>query len=184
MRSAIRKSLVLVLVAVAAIAIGVPVSAQAATATATAPALHASDCATGPSPHNFTLEDSASGYYAEIDSSTSNLYIGGGTPHDFCQALVSSGIVQIFTTSTDYCLAYSHADNDAYQHIPAGCQSTSPPSYMQWKFILEEVSGAKIYALQNVYSGTCVESLYGSTTVTFTSCDSVYATAFYVDAIV
>jgi hypothetical protein len=167
MHSAIRKSLVLVLGAVAAITLGIPASAQAATAR---PDLYASNCATGPSPQDFQLVDDSGGV-GEIDSTTSDLYFGGGTPHDFCQALVSSGIVQIFTTSTNYCLAYSAAADNAYQHVPTGCTSASPPTYMQWKFLYQTtLAGTKYYYLQNQYNGECIRNIPGGNQVSFTSC--------------
>ena len=153
MRRTIRKSLIL-LGAVAAIAIALPSSARAATSTAISPNITAASCANGPSPKDFTLEDVSSGFVGEIDSSTGDLYIGGGTAHDFCQAYVnvSLGIVEIFTSSTSYCLAYSAPTvNNAYQHAPAsnGCTASTPPVWMQWKFISQGVvGGQEAYLLQ------------------------------------
>ena len=103
MRSLIRKSLILASGAVAAIAVALPSSTYAATTTAVSPNLTASDCASGPAPHDFQLEVAGTSYAGELDSS-SDLYFGGGTPQDFCQALVSTGTVEIFTSSTNYCL--------------------------------------------------------------------------------
>jgi hypothetical protein len=170
-------------------ALGVPAGAHAATAAATAPDLHSSDCANGPTPKNFELESRQSGDVGEIDSSTQNLYIGGGVAHNFCQALISSGIVEIFTSSTDQCLAYSQDQIKAYQHVPTGCTSTPTPSYMQWKFIFlsRDINNTPVYELQSQFISSnngngkqCVVAEPGSRTVGFSTCDGRGAEQFYV----
>jgi hypothetical protein len=173
MQSAIRKFLLLACGIAAAIALGVPASAQAATAAATTPALHASNCGNGVSPKNFQLWNRGTFDVGEIDPSDGFLYIGGGVAHDFCQALLSTGIVQIFTRSSDYCLAYSAAANNAYEHVPTGCTSASPPAYTQWKFIFIGQDGtSKYYELRTVYNGECLYGLPDSRTTLFGQCNS------------
>lgn len=180
MRNSIRKWLILASVAVAAIAIGVPASAQAATARATAASSPLADGCF----QNLELQNPVGEIDDEIDPVTSLLYFGGGNPSPLCQKLLNSTtkVVEIFTTSTGYCLALDAISPDAgdvYQHVPTGCTSASPPSYMQWKFVYiptPNLGGGPYYELQSQFvfnDGTkkCVYADNGETFVYMDTCN-------------
>jgi hypothetical protein len=179
MPPAIRKWLALASGAIAAIALGIPASAHAATTTtvtATSSSL-ANGCF-----QDLELQNPSAGLpLDEIDSASTLLYFGGGNPRPLCQKHdQTTGIVEIFTTSTGYCLAYSDADHNVYQHVPAGCTSASPPAYLQWKFIYIPttlVGGGPYYELQNQYIGKdkikrCVHAEPNNLYVSTIPCDS------------
>jgi len=189
MHNSIRKWLVLASGAVAAIALAIPASAQAATATATAARSPLADGCF----QNLELQNPVGEIDDEIDSSTSQLYFGGGEPRPLCQKHLNTttGVVEIFTTSTGNCLAlYSTAtDNHVYEHVPTGCTSASPPTYMQWKFIYiptPGLGGGPYYELQSQYPyqnnvKKCVYAVPNNTYVSIAPCDGTNDLDLYAD---
>ena len=175
MNSAIRKILVLACGFVAVAALGVPAAAQAATDTATttgvSPSISPTECF-----QNFTLQDIVTNDVDEINSTTSRLYFGGGTKHPLCQAIIDAvaGTVMIYTASSGYCLAFDSADNQVYQHVPAGCVTTgAPPSYTEWKFLVafsDPGFSPTEYEIQSLYNGECIQ---GGNPATLGSCSAL-----------
>jgi hypothetical protein len=171
MSSAIRKWLVLALGVVAAIALCVPASAQAAAHAATAASSPLADGCF----QNLELQNPVHEYDDEIDPGSGLLYFGGGQPHPLCQKHDAqiAGVVEIFTTSTGYCLANNSNDHDVYQHVPAGCTS-APYPWVQWKFIYiptPNLGGGPYYELKSQYDGKCVWVLPNDTSVNVAPCD-------------
>jgi hypothetical protein len=181
-------------IAVLALAIGAAAltaaasPAQAAIAAVAAPAVDSSACSSGGNPQVFELEDRASGTIASINLSTRGIsFDSANGPFVFCQAPLGNGIIQLFDDlSTNYCVAYSAVNNNAYEHVPTGCTASaaSLASYMRWKFIgTGNDSGRPYYKLQTGWNGTCMHTELNSPAVSFVSCSSSSASLYYADGV-
>jgi hypothetical protein len=135
-------------------ALGLPAGAQAASsAPATADVSHAS-C----NPDWFFLDVYRGGWPGYIGSDNNLHFDSSDHLTSFCQSPISSGskIVVIYDEDTgngDNCLALNSTTGAIYLHSATACTSSSPPSYLEWKFIyIKPVgNGFNYYELQNQF---------------------------------